>query len=208
MKTEPDLSYTYEIYDPVLNMKYIGSRTAKGIKDPYKDNYMGSLKSKKWKEQWKEITQRSHKRILAVFFSKEEALQHEIELHNFYYVGANPEFFNGSKQTSRGFSNHIGNPGLKHTAEAKKKISDARKGKPGGWNGKKHSEETRKKISDAKKGKPGTWIGKKHSEETRKKISEARKGKPNPMFGKKHSDETKRKISESRKKFLKQAGRE
>ena len=39
------------------------------------------------------------------------------------------------------------------------------------------SEETRKKLSEAKKGKPGARKGKHHSEETRQKISDARKGK-------------------------------
>ena len=58
--------------------------------------------------------------------------------------------------------------------------------------GRRHSEEARKKMSEAKKGK---YIGEKHpmygkhpSEETRKKLSEAKKGK-------RHSEEAKKKMS-------------
>ena len=43
------------------------------------------------------------------------------------------------------------------------------------WKGKKMSEGARKKMSDAKKGKAGPMKGKHHSEETRRKISEASK---------------------------------
>ena len=89
--------------------------------------------------------------------------------------------------------------GKKHSAETRKKISEARKGenhpmygKTGKNNpryGKKHSAETRKKMGEAHKGK-------KHSQETRKKMSEAHKGENHPMYGKHHSKETKQKMSE------------
>ena len=55
------------------------------------------------------------------------------------------------------------------TVETKRKMSEARKGKPG----KPHSEETKRKISEARKGKPG----KPHSEETKLKISKSHKGR-------------------------------
>ena len=68
---------------------------------------------------------------------------------------------------------HIGssNPmfGKHHSAETRKKISEARKGENNPMFGKHISEETRKKISEANKGKH-------HSEETRKKMSDALKG--------------------------------
>lgn len=73
----------------------------------------------------------------------------------------------------------------KHSEEAKKKISEAEKGK------KKHSEESKRKISETKKGN-NYALGCHRSEETRKKLSESHKGK-------KLSDETKKKMSESRK---------
>lgn len=104
-----------------------------------------------------------------------------------------------------------GTMGRKHTDEAKKKISEKRKGfkytdeekekirkksiEISYWKGKKLSEEARKKISDAKKGK-------KLSEETKEKrkyIYEAMKGENHPLYGVGHTEESKKKMSESKK---------
>ena len=63
--------------------------------------------------------------------------------------------------------------------------------------GKKLSAEHKKKIADALRGK----IGKKHTEETKKKMSETMKGNKNPFWGKSHSEETKRKISKNNLSF-------
>ena len=82
--------------------------------------------------------------------------------------------------------------GKKLSDETKKRMSEARKGKP-------KSEEHKKKIS----GEGNPFYGKKHSEETRKRIAELSaeraKGERNPMYGKKHSEETKKKMSETKK---------
>ena len=67
--------------------------------------------------------------------------------------------------------------GKHHSEESRKKMSEARKGKPSWMNGKQHSEETRKKISDALKGKNHPFFSKHHSVEARKKMSEVHKGK-------------------------------
>lgn len=66
--------------------------------------------------------------------------------------------------------------GKTHTNEAKKRMSESRKGNTRGRGnkGKSHSEETRKKMSEVKKGKT-------HSEETKIKISEANKGSINAL---------------------------
>ena len=57
-----------------------------------------------------------------------------------------------------------------HSEETKRKISEARKGKPSNSKGKHLSEETKRKISEVQKGK--------HlSEETKRKISETLKNK-------------------------------
>jgi group I intron endonuclease len=83
--------------------------------------------------------------------------------------------------------------GLKHTEEAKQKISKAHSGK-------KYSEETRKKISEAK-------TGRKVSEETKKRMSEASKRRPELIeflrkinTGRKHKEESKKKISEGQRR--------
>lgn len=115
--------------------------------------------------------------------------------------------------------------GRHHSEEAKKKLSEARKGKTyeeiygldktkelkesiANSNRKRGcSEETKKKLSEANKGKPSPNKGKKLSEEIKRKISEAEKGKQlseetkkRMSEAKKHmTEETKRKMSESRK---------
>ena len=69
------------------------------------------------------------------------------------------------------------------TEESRRKISEARKGKPTWIKGKHHSDESRRKISESNKGNIPT-------EETRIKISKAKKGntyrrgKTNSIFGK------------------------
>ena len=59
--------------------------------------------------------------------------------------------------------------GKKLSEDAKKKMSEAHKGKPSGNKGKRHTEEARRKMSEAAKGKPKT-------EETRKKMGASKKG--------------------------------
>lgn len=70
------------------------------------------------------------------------------------------------------------NKGKSATEEAKRKMSEAQKGKT-------HSKETKRKMSEA-------HTAKSLSEETKRKISEVRKGKS-------FSEEHKRKLSESKK---------
>jgi hypothetical protein len=86
--------------------------------------------------------------------------------------------------------------GRKHTPEAKKKMSEAKKGdkhpmygRTGEKNpfyGKNHTEETKKKISERMTGMTGEkhpMYGRTPSEETKKKISEGKMGEKNPMYG-------------------------
>lgn len=91
-----------------------------------------------------------------------------------------------------GYNSTLGGEGNRgpHSAETKKKISEAATGRV-------CSEETKRKISLAMKGKKG----KKRSEEARRKASLAQKGRPvsaavvQARVGKKRSEETKRKMS-------------
>lgn len=179
--------------------------------------YIG-ITSKKPEDRWGSgrgyQTQNVYKAILKygwdniehiVLFSelaREDAEQKEIELISLYQ-SADPE---------HGYNIDLGgNYAGKHSKQTCEKISQNKKG----WN---PSEETRKRMSEAKKGKPlpeatieklkgrpgkplnekqraallKANIGKIVSEETRKKQSEAHKGKTLP-------EEQKKKISESGK---------
>ena len=77
--------------------------------------------------------------------------------------------------------------GLKHSEEAKQKMSETRKGRIPPNKGLKMSEEQKIKLREAHKGK-------KHSEEHKRKVVEARSGY-------KHSETTKKKMSESAKLY-------
>ena len=94
--------------------------------------------------------------------------------------------------------------GKKRSAEARKRISEGKKGKKRGP----HSEEAKKRMSEAHKGKKRGPLseeqkrkisealkGKSKSEETKKKLSEAKKGK-------KLSEEHKRKIREAKRALV------
>ena len=72
-------------------------------------------------------------------------------------------------------------------------------GKNNPFYGKKHSAEARKKISDAAMGRVSPRKGVKLSPETKKKLSDVNKGKVSPMQGKKHKPESLKKMSEAKK---------
>jgi len=106
-----------------------------------------------------------------------------------------------------------GGDGLENPSEeVRHKISVANIGRPSSRKGKKNSAETRKKISEAMKGKQ-LWLGRKHtpetieklsvwhrgrkvSEETKKKMSASHMGNKSAL-GYKHSDETKEKVKKA-----------
>jgi hypothetical protein len=200
--------YVYYSYED-FGRGYIGSRTCDCL--PEEDRYFGSFYDKTFNP--------TNKIILEVFDTREEALDAEIKLHQFYDVARNAHFANQSKQTSTGFSAE----GVVRSDEYKKKMSERLKGreiKPewiektlqkrrsydGEQNpfyGKTHTEETKEllkeRTTETWKNQPHPWIGKKHSEESKKKMSESRKGEKNYFYGKSPSEETRRKQSEARK---------
>ena len=193
--------YVYYSYEE-WGRGYIGKRRCTCLPEEDK-KYFGSFSDKTFKP--------TEKIILATFDTEEEALICEVQLHDYYKVDINPHFANRAKQTSTKFYfNATGitrsektkqkisgknNPmfGRTHSAEARRKISEAAKN---------ISDETRLKMSNAKKGKSNSRLGQTHSEKTRQRLSEIGKkltGRNNPFFGKTHSEETKRKISEALK---------
>lgn len=109
--------------------------------------------------------------------------------------------------------------GHKFSASRNKKMGDFRRGKTFiELYGEEKAKEFKKKLSDARKGKPG----KMHSETTKNKIGKASrkwhkenpdilKGQNHPLWGTKgtflgrhHSEDTKKKISEKRKQWFRQ----
>jgi NUMOD3 motif len=78
----------------------------------------------------------------------------------------------------------------KWSAESKKKLSQAKKGKSHPHKGAPHTEESRRKIGEANKGKPKPPRSPEHA----RKISEALRGPNNPNYGKRFSEETKQKM--------------
>lgn len=162
----------------------------------------------------------TEKIILETFSTKEEAIETEVILHDFYQVDVNPHFANKARQKSTKF--YYSCKGIVRSEEYKKKMSEKLMGreiKPewiekakqnrrsfiGEGNpfyGKHHTEETREllrqRTTEIWKKQPHPWIGKKHSEETKEKFRQNNKGERNPNYGKSPSPEARKKLSESK----------
>lgn len=93
--------YTYllKALNPVDKRQfYIGVRSCDVL--PTDDDYMSSSKTVHRHIDKGVIFEKS---ILRIFFSRKDALQHEIALHNNFNVALSDEYFNKAKQTSTGF---------------------------------------------------------------------------------------------------------
>jgi hypothetical protein len=200
--------YVYYSYED-FGRGYIGSRTCDCL--PEEDKYFGSFYDRTFNP--------TNKIILEVFDTREEALDAEIKLHQFYDIARNSHFANQSKQTSTGFSAE----GVVRSDEYKQKMSESMKkreyqkewvekakqnrrsfdGEQNPFYQKTHKQETRERISNTLneyfQNNTHPFEGKKHSEESKKKMSESRKGEKNYFYGKSPSEETRRKQSEARK---------
>lgn len=164
--TNKKYHYTYYSYEE-WGMGYFGSRSCNCL--PEEDiNYFGSFGDKSFKPTQKIILKDDYP-------TRKDAIKDEVILHNYYDVAANPHFTNRAKQTSTGFTQ----AGVSPSAETRKKLSEAGKGK-------KRSEETKQKMSKA-------FCGKYVSEETKEKVRQAN-------LGKKLSPETIRKREETRRR--------
>jgi group I intron endonuclease len=117
-----------------------------------------------------------------------------------YFLDSYKPYFNNNKIAGS-------NLGYKFSLEARRKMSESRKGKNCGkipWiKGKTLSARTRQKMSESQRGEKNSFFGKHHTSEIKKKISDIQKqikiGDKNPFYGKRHSEETRKKMSESRK---------
>jgi len=130
--------YTYIIQDKETKMRYIGVRSS--TLTPTEDtNYWGSSKYLP-----NDVKDTHSKIILKVFNNREDAVKHEIELHELNDVAVSNEYYNRSKQTSTKFDT----TGITYSCtEAKKKrISEGNKGKI-------RTEVMCKAMSERQKGK-------------------------------------------------------
>jgi hypothetical protein len=93
METPVKYYYTYYSYEE-YGRGYIGSRKCECL--PENDiGYFGSYTDKTFKPK--------QKIILAIYRTREEAIEAEILLHEFYDVSNNPHFANRARATSTGF---------------------------------------------------------------------------------------------------------
>lgn len=164
--------YTYMIRSSNA-MFYIGARSCAVL--PEDDKYYGSCDSfTAWQ---KENNEALDKHILGTFPNRALAIEHEIELHNFYDVAKNHLFWNKAKQTAVGFDTS----GTTQSEELKLKKSLKTKGRP-------KSAEHKEKIRQAHLGKVKTEehckalsiakTGSKCHDNTRIAASKKWKGKP------------------------------
>lgn len=187
---------------------YIGVRSCKGA--PEADAYMGSSKPlRAWLAKNKSA---ATKVILARWATREEAMAHEVFLHDCFDVGANSECWNQAKATTalfdvtglvrpQAFRDGVAKRMRERVVSAatKQKISLAKKGTVPPNKGVPLSAETKAKLSAALKGKPGPNLGRVFSAESRAKNSAAKLKNPTRYWlGKTRSEEDKQKFRAAR----------
>lgn len=177
---EKKYSFVYLTTNLINGKQYVGSHSTNEREDGYLGSGRFFLKAIK-----KYGKQNFNREILKECFSTIEARNLEsiyIEKHNTLY----PNGYNISPKGGIGFNGAI--------------LAESTKAKIGKANtGKIRTAEMRKNISNATKGKISQFKGKHHTEETIKKIKEKRALQPEPRLGKLHTEEAKRKISEKLK---------
>ena len=114
--------YTYLLINPTTGLMYIGKRSCTSL--PEQDTQYMSSSTYVPKEE-------CIKTILKTFTTAEEALNHEIFLHELYNIGANPLFYIKSKQTSTSFDTT--GVSFPKSDECRQKLSETKKGKIPNW---------------------------------------------------------------------------
>ena len=206
--------YTYRITNIVEKKYYYGVHSCNCLpKEDIGVKYFSSSKNKAFKDDIKENPQNYKYKVVKIFSTRKEALEHEIFLHAKFNVGVNKKFYNGSKQTSTKFDT----TGITYSDERKKHLSWLFSPENNPFYGKKHTEEMKQNMSSDFKsmkgicehcGKEGQYhlIQQWHNnncvlhpdEEIRNKnieymkgVSDRKKGENSPMFGKHGKDNKK-----------------
>ncbi len=96
--------YTYSILHIPTHLEYLGTRSTNlEPKDDIGIKYFSSSSDKEFKDDQRKNPDDYRYLVLNNFDTREEALKHEIYLHNINDVGRNPKFINRAKQTATGF---------------------------------------------------------------------------------------------------------
>ena len=172
--------YTYRITNIKDRMYYYGVRSCNRLpKEDIGVKYFSSSKNKFVKDQ-KENPQDYKYKVVKIFSTRKEAVEHEIFLHKKFNVKLHERFYNNANQTSTGFD--TAGTTYSHTEETKQKMSLERKGAGNSMFGKKHTEETKQKMRDNNKpmfGSDNAWHKSNRTEEELKEraqnASESRK---------------------------------
>jgi hypothetical protein len=161
--------YTYWLTCDQTDQHYIGCRSSTA--SPEQDNYWSSS------EVVKQMIKEGYtftKNILSTWPTREDAMAHEVLLHDYFNVGQQSDFINQAKQTSTRFDS----TGLKCPGKGlgRKDTNKVRKNKSlaAGHHlrGKQLSDDHKNKISATMKIKAGHS----HTLETRQKLSAIKKG--------------------------------
>lgn len=185
---------------------YIGSTEINKIKS----GYMGSVKSKIYKNIWKSELKDNINlfsiEIISYHETRKEALWKELQIQKIFNVVTNPLFVNMSYAQPNGFFGRDvsgkNNPNYnnKWTLENRKKQSERAKIQFTTNNPNKNpSIEKRKQMSERMLGENNPMHNKKHKESSKELMSSKRMGENNPFYMKSHTIETKLKISKKNK---------
>jgi group I intron endonuclease len=173
--------FVYLTTNLINGKRYIGDHSS----DIIDDSYLGSGRPY-FQNALNEYGKENFKReILEFFNTKEEAFKAQ-EKYIINYNTLYPNGYNLSPMGGVGFNGCFSD-------ETRKKMSNSRSGNKNGMYNKRHSEDAKRKQSEARKGKEPWNKGKTnvYSEETIQKFKNiSHKREKNPMHGKTHSLET------------------
>ena len=206
--------YTYRITNIKEGMYYYGVHSCNCLpKEDIGVKYFSTSKKKEFIKDQKENPQDYKYKVLKIFSTRKEAVEHEIFLHKKFNVKLHKQFYNGSNQTSAGFDT----TGVKYSDERKEQIKIRMRGELNHFHGKQHTEEVKNFLSVLFKsmrgkcehcGKEGQYhlIEQWHNDncvhhtdtvirnkniEYMKGVSERKSGENNPMFGRHGKDNRK-----------------
>lgn len=164
-KVEPNRCYVYKVTNKKTGKYYIGSKTTLNADNYYIGyNYFTSSTDTEFVEDFKKNTNAWKHEVLKYFDDKQDCLDYEATLIEEAWENdrdnlINKGFVRKNKKTNHIVTSHCNEKGWHHSEEAKRKVSEANKGRP-------CSEEHKRRLSE-------TLKGKKFSEVHRENLAEA-----------------------------------